>query len=59
MQACGDSARNVCSCPVSGIDGDEVVHAFPAAQAISAFFTGNREYSNLPRKFKIAVTGCT
>ncbi len=59
VQACGDSARNVCSCPVSGIDRDEVVHAFPVAQAISAFFTGNREYANLPRKFKIAVTGCT
>jgi ferredoxin-nitrite reductase len=59
VQACGDSARNVCSCPVSGIDADEVVDAFPVAQAISAYFTGNREYSNLPRKFKIAVTGCT
>jgi ferredoxin-nitrite reductase len=59
VQACGDSARNVCSCPVSGIDADEVVAAFPVAQAISAYFTGNREYANLPRKFKIAVTGCT
>ena len=59
VQACGDSARNVCSCPVSGIDADEVVEALPVAQAISAFFTGNREYANLPRKFKIAVTGCT
>jgi ferredoxin-nitrite reductase len=59
VQACGDSARNVCSCPVSGIDTDEVVEALPVAQAISAFFTGNREYANLPRKFKIAVTGCT
>ena len=58
VQACGDSARNVCSCPVSGIDADEVVDALPVAQAISAFFTGNREYANLPRKFKIAVTGC-
>jgi ferredoxin-nitrite reductase len=58
VQACGDSARNVCSCPVSGIDAGEVVEAFPVAQAISAFFTGNREYANLPRKFKIAVTGC-
>ena len=28
------------------------------ARAVSAFFTGNREYANLPRKFKIAVTGC-
>ena len=59
VQACGDSARNVCSCPVSGIDAGELVEALPVAQAISAFFTGNREYANLPRKFKIAVTGCT
>jgi ferredoxin-nitrite reductase len=58
VQACGDSARNVCSCPVSGVDADEVVEALPVARAISAFFTGNREYANLPRKFKIAVTGC-
>ena len=59
VQACGDSARNVCSCPVSGIDANEVVEAYPVAQAISAYFTGNREYANLPRKWKIAVTGCT
>ena len=58
VQACGDSARNVCSCPVSGIDAKEVVEALPVAQAISAYFTGNREYANLPRKFKISVTGC-
>jgi ferredoxin-nitrite reductase len=58
VQACGDSARNVCACPVSGIDAHEVVDALPVAQAISAYFTGNREYANLPRKFKIAVTGC-
>ena len=57
VQACGDSARNVCACPVSGIDAHEVVDALPVAQAISAYFTGNREYANLPRKFKIAVTG--
>ncbi|MGH9082801.1 MAG: nitrite/sulfite reductase, partial [Acidimicrobiales bacterium] len=58
LQACGDSARNVCCCPVSGIDAGEVVPALPVAQAVSSFFTGNGEYANLPRKFKIAVTGC-
>ena len=58
VQACGDSSRNVCCCPVSGVDTHEVVEAMPVAQAISDFFTGNREYANLPRKFKIAVTGC-
>ncbi len=58
VQACGDSARNVLCCPVAGIDAEEVFDAYPVAEAISAFFTGNREYSNLPRKFKISVTGC-
>jgi ferredoxin-nitrite reductase len=58
IQACGDSARNVLCCPVSGLDADEVVEAYPVARAISGFFTGNREYANLPRKFKMSVTGC-
>ena len=59
VQACGDSARNVLSCPVSGLGHDEVIDAYPVAQAISEYFTGNRDYANLPRKFKISVTGCT
>jgi len=58
VQACGDSARNVLSCPVSGVDGEELLDALPVARAISEFFTGNREYANLPRKFKMSVTGC-
>jgi len=58
VQACGDSARNVLCCPVSGLGHDEVLDAYPVAQAISDYFTGNREYANLPRKFKMSVTGC-
>ncbi len=58
VQACGDSARNVLCCPVSGLDHDEVIDAYPIAQAINDYFTGNREYANLPRKFKMSVTGC-
>jgi ferredoxin-nitrite reductase len=58
VQACGDSARNVLCCPVSGLDADEVLDAYPVAAAISAYFTGNREYANLPRKFKLSVSGC-
>ncbi len=58
VQACGDSARNVLCCPVSGLDAGEVVEAYPVARAVSSFFTGNREYANLPRKFKMSVTGC-
>jgi ferredoxin-nitrite reductase len=48
----------VLCCPVSGLGHDEVIDAYPVAQAISAYFTGNREYANLPRKFKMSVTGC-
>lgn len=58
VQACGDSARNVLCCPVSGVDAHEAFDALPVALEISSFFTGNREYANLPRKFKISVTGC-
>ncbi|MGH9120538.1 MAG: nitrite/sulfite reductase, partial [Acidimicrobiales bacterium] len=58
IQACGDSARNVLCCPMAGVDADEAFDAQPVAEAISAFFTGNREYANLPRKFKISATGC-
>jgi ferredoxin-nitrite reductase len=58
VQACGDSARNVVSCPVSGVDREELLDAAPVAAAISRFFTGNRQYANLPRKFKLSITGC-
>src|SRR5215207_1875580 len=58
VQACGDSARNVLCCPVSGLGHEEVIDAYPVARAISDYFTGNREYANLPRKFKMSVTGC-
>jgi ferredoxin-nitrite reductase len=58
VQACGDSARNVVGCPVAGVDAEEVLDATPVVREISEFFTGNREYANLPRKFKISVTGC-
>jgi ferredoxin-nitrite reductase len=58
VQACGDSARNVLCCPVSGLDHEELIDAYPVAQGINDYFTGNREYANLPRKFKMSVTGC-
>ena len=56
IQACGDSARNVLCCPVAGVDRDEIFDALPVALAITEYFTGNREYANLPRKFKMSVT---
>ncbi|MFT4882571.1 MAG: ferredoxin-nitrite reductase, partial [Natronomonas sp.] len=58
IQGCGDSARNVLGCPVAGCSGHEAFDAQPVVDAVSEFFTENREYANLPRKFKMTITGC-
>ncbi|WP_193787902.1 nitrite/sulfite reductase [Natronolimnohabitans innermongolicus] len=58
VQGCGDSARNVLGCPAAGISDHECFNAQPVVDAVSEFFTGNREYANLPRKFKLTITGC-
>jgi sulfite reductase (ferredoxin) len=56
--ACGDVARNVTGCPMAGIDGHELIDASPLAKAVAREVNGNSEFYNLPRKFKITVTGC-
>jgi ferredoxin-nitrite reductase len=48
----------VLGCPVGGVDRDEAFDASEVVEAVNAFFTGNREYANLPRKFKMSITGC-
>jgi ferredoxin-nitrite reductase len=58
IQGCGDSARNVLGCPAAGLDGHECFDAQPVIDAVSDYFTENREYANLPRKFKMTITGC-
>jgi len=56
--ACGDVVRNVTGCPLAGIAHDEIIDASPIAKQIAGLLMGNPEFYNLPRKFKIAVTGC-
>ena len=56
--ACGDVARNVTGCPMAGLDSDELIDASPLARAVAKAVNGNSEFYNLPRKFKITVTGC-
>jgi len=58
VQGCGDGARNVLGCPAAGLDDHECFDAQPVVEAVSDYFTGNREYANLPRKFKTTITGC-
>jgi sulfite reductase (ferredoxin) len=56
--ACGDVVRNVTGCPLAGVAGNELIDAAPLAREIAAMLAGNPEFYNLPRKFKISVTGC-
>ena len=56
--ACGDVVRNVTGCPVAGVDADEIVDASPLVLEASQLLAGNADFYNLPRKFKISITGC-
>jgi sulfite reductase (ferredoxin) len=56
--ACGDVVRNVTGCPLAGLNGHELLDASPLAVEIAHKLTANPEFYNLPRKFKISVTGC-
>ena len=56
--ACGDVVRNVTGCPLAGVADDELIDASPLAFEISDLLKANPDFYNLPRKFKISVTGC-
>ncbi len=56
--ACGDVVRNVTGCPLAGIAHDEIVDASPLALEVSRALQANNDFYNLPRKFKISITGC-
>ena len=56
--ACGDVVRNVTGCPLAGLDGHELLDASPLTVEVAELLTANPEFYNLPRKFKISVTGC-
>ncbi|HEX3660600.1 MAG TPA: nitrite/sulfite reductase [Acidobacteriaceae bacterium] len=56
--ACGDVVRNVTGCPLAGIAHDELLDASPLALAVADELNGNSDFYNLPRKFKISISGC-
>jgi sulfite reductase (ferredoxin) len=58
MGACGDDTRNITGCPLAGVDADEIFDASGLVLQANQFFVGNEDFYNLPRKFKICITGC-
>ncbi|MCT9929446.1 nitrite/sulfite reductase [Planotetraspora sp. A-T 1434] len=57
-EACGDTPRVVLGCPLAGIDADEVIDGTRQIHDITERYIGDKAFSNLPRKFKSAVSGC-
>ncbi len=55
--ACGDSPRGFLCSPVAGIAKDEIIDPTPVIREIKERWLGTEDISNLPRKFKTAVTG--
>ncbi|MEV0774203.1 nitrite/sulfite reductase [Streptomyces sp. NPDC050428] len=56
-EACGDTPRVILGSPVAGVAENEIIDGTPAIDEINARFVGTKEFSNLPRKFKTAISG--
>ena len=56
-EACGDVPRVILGSPVAGISSDEIIDGTPAIREIIERYIGSEEFSNLPRKFKTAISG--
>jgi sulfite reductase (ferredoxin) len=57
-EACGDTPRVILGCPLAGIDADEIIDGTAEIAAIGEQYIGDAAFSNLPRKFKSAISGC-
>jgi ferredoxin-nitrite reductase len=62
VQSGMDNVRNITGSPVAGIDADELIDTrelcYQVQNLITANGQGNSTFSNLPRKFNIAIAGC-
>src|SRR5258708_3578770 len=58
MSTCGDVTRNITGCPLAGLDAHELCDASPLMYQAEQLLVDNPEYYNLPRKYKISISGC-
>jgi sulfite reductase (ferredoxin) len=55
--ACGDTVRAVIASPLAGLDAGEVLDVTSLAHDLDRELSGNPAFGDLPRKFKISITG--
>src|SRR4051812_24613055 len=58
-EACGDTPRGILGCPPARVGADGGIDATPPNAGINGRYIGSKDFSNLPRKFKSALSGCT
>ncbi|MBI3541132.1 MAG: nitrite reductase (NAD(P)H) small subunit, partial [Deltaproteobacteria bacterium] len=58
LQTGMDNIRNVVGCSVAGLHAGEVFDASPVVEEFTKTFVGNREFTDLPRKFNPTISGC-
>lgn len=55
-EACGDCPRTIVGNPLAGIDPDELMDTTDLVNEVNDFFLMNRDFSNLPRKYKMSIS---
>jgi NAD(P)H-dependent nitrite reductase large subunit len=58
LQTGMDNIRNVIGCPVAGLMTSELFDASPVVREFTNAFLRNKSFTNLPRKFNVAITAC-
>ena len=58
LGTCGDVTRNITGCPVAGVDADEIADASTSSTPLTDLLNGNPDFYNLPRKYKVSISGC-
>jgi sulfite reductase (ferredoxin) len=57
-EACSNTVRNVTACPMAGVDPTEPFDVTPYTAAFARYFLRKPENQAMPRKFKVAFSGC-
>jgi len=57
--AAGDVPRNVVTCPVNSVDANRIYDVSSIVKEVNEYFDANRDVSNLPRKYKVGISGCS
>lgn len=59
FEACGDCPRTIVGNPLAGIDPEELFDTGALVEQVNEMFLLNKDFSNLPRKFKISISSST